>query len=140
MRDSTAVQLSEEPRVAKVSYNVAAGIEEDENPNDSGVELLKSVSVDVSDQDLKRAEQLVAYLNALAQAKLKAASKEAGMEGMSLGKLQSRRSVLKDALHNGIARRVLLIEKEAGDELPSAKDTEAMSAYATRVFKKTNVR
>jgi hypothetical protein len=136
MRPATAVQLSEEPQVAKVPYSVAAGIEEGENPNDSGVELLKAVSVDVSDKDLKRAEQLVAYLNALADAKLNASDEE----GMGLGKLQSRRSVLKDALAAGIARRVLVIEKAAGSPLPDAKDEKAMKAYASRVFEKTDKR
>lgn len=133
MRDSTAVQLSDPTRSEKVSFKVAAGIEEDENPATSGIELLKSVSVDVSIADLKLAEQLAAYLNSLAKAELKAS----GEEGVELGKSQSRRSTLKDALHNGLARRVKLITDEAGDPLPSAKDEKAMDAYASRVLAKT---
>src|SRR5687767_13480561 len=105
MRTATAVQLSPPPRAEKVPFNVAAGIEEDENPTGSGIELLKSVSVDVSTQDLKRAEQLSVYLNYLAEAELEAAEEE----GAEIGKRASRRSVLKEALHAGLVRRLKLV-------------------------------
>jgi hypothetical protein len=115
-----------------VPFNVAAGIEEDEKASASGIELLKSVSVDVSTVDLKVAEQLTEYLNALAEVELES-TEEAGVE---IGKRQSRRSVLKDALHNGLARRVTLITKVLNEPLPAAKDAKAMKSYARRVLAK----
>jgi hypothetical protein len=137
MRTATAVQLSGPTGPERVPFRVAAGMEEDENPTASGIELLKSVSVDVSAADLKLAEQLSEYLNALAEEELELADEE----GVEIGKRQSRRSVLKDALHAGLTRRIKLITQEVGgDPLPDAKDSKAMKAYAKRVLTKANKR
>jgi len=133
MRTATAVQLSEPTHSEKVPFRVAAGIEEDESPTASGIELLKSISVDVSIADLKRAEQLAVYLNALAAAEIEAAQEE----GVELGKQQSRRSVLKDATHNGLVRREKIITDVLNEPLPDPKDVKAMQSYARRVLAKT---
>jgi hypothetical protein len=119
-----------------VPFNVAAGIEEDENPAASGIELLKSVSVDSTTQDLKIAEQLSAYLNVLAELELEAAEKQ-GEQGLELGKKASRRSVLKDSLHSGLVRRLRLVTQVLNEPLPDSGDLKAMRAYAVRVLAKT---
>lgn len=109
---------------------MAAGITDDEAP-DSGPELVvKGVSVDVRASDLKLAEQLAAYLNALAEVRLEASTEK----GVEIDKRESRRSVLKDALHTGIKSRVMTIVHQAkGEALPPADDLKAMKAYAARV-------
>lgn len=110
---------------------MAAGIEDDEGLFESGPELVvKGVSVDVLAADLALAEQLAAYLNALADVRLEA-SEEKGVE---ISRRESRRSVLKDALHAGIRARVKAIVSAAnGEALPPAKDAKALKSYAARV-------